>query len=224
MHHGWCLDWDLFLPWGVEVANITTAKVRYNPCPPADYAGPAWDVAGAGYWHPAKCMLDGKTAWHDQVYPSGMDLCAFWARRACDLWRWDNRGMALAALMFASHLLHDLTIPHHCLCTIGLDHPGYEAHLWRHWARWWDNTTPQRRAERRSKTIRWVRSWLDKLPGLTTPEALCLTVMSWHPVLIRLPADPGQVTAIRATTQAAALTIALAAMMWRAVETNEERE
>jgi len=83
--------------------------------------------------HPAGKMVRGNVDWDDQKYPSALDLADFYGQRALDLKKQGSPGHALQSACFAIHLLQDMTIPQHVLCTIEHGHFGYEAKTEAYW-------------------------------------------------------------------------------------------
>lgn len=115
---GYCWDCDPFISWREPLPDACSAGVRFRPDPSI----PGEIMEG----HPASKMLQGMTDWDDQQYPSALDLAEFYGERSLALKARGKTDDALQSLCFAIHMLHDLTIPQHVLCTIENGHAAYE--------------------------------------------------------------------------------------------------
>jgi hypothetical protein len=115
---GYAWDCDPFLAWYESLANVSWADVKYKPDPQV-----APEIMDG---HPASKVIRGDQDWDDQKYPSALELADFYGSRALSLQKNGNAGYALQSACFAIHLLHDMTIPQHVLCTIEHGHSDYE--------------------------------------------------------------------------------------------------
>jgi hypothetical protein len=124
-YDGYCWDCDPFLTWYEEIANISWADVRFNP----DNG-----VFDRDFWRdsPAKEMISGAKDWDDQVYPSALDMAAFYGRKAKEL-KASRPQWALQAMCFGIHMLQDVAVPQHVMCTIEKGHAEYEREMLGFW-------------------------------------------------------------------------------------------
>ena len=123
---GYCWDCDPFMPWLGEIANISTTNVRHSAdCGvlDPDFLAQSWGAK----------MIHGTEDWDNQLYPSAVKVAEFYGTGAEAYRDQGQGGHALRSLCFAIHLLQDLTVPHHVLCTVGLNHGGWEAEALRNW-------------------------------------------------------------------------------------------
>lgn len=123
---GYCLDADEYRPRGVDLTADDRALAGYNP---AALPMPLSAAVGAPGMH----ALDPPRPWAHTFYPPAGALAEFYAGVARTLWRVGDRERAIRCLAAVIHLLQDLTIPHHAICTIGLGHSQYEAAAWQAW-------------------------------------------------------------------------------------------
>jgi len=124
---GYNWDCDPYLPWYAELANVSKAKVRYNPL--VEFL-PSRVLETS----PGAKLIRGDKDWDNQQYPSAVSLIGFYMHEALAL-RARFAGYALRAIACALHLLADLCVPHHILNTIGHDHAEWERTVWKYWKR-----------------------------------------------------------------------------------------
>ncbi len=122
---GYSWDCDPWLGLVDTLGTVSLADVKFNPdCGHFDS-----DFFSQS---PGARLIRGRTDWDDQLYPSAIDMTEFYGRKAVELKGhkgfWD-----LQSLGFALHFLHDLTVPHHVLCTILNNHVRYETALTSTW-------------------------------------------------------------------------------------------
>ena len=123
---GYCLDADDYRPRAVDLTALDQALVGYDPT-----ALPMPLAAAVGA--PGMHALDPPRPWAHTFYPPAGALAEFYAGVARTLWRVGDRERALRCLAAAIHMLQDLCVPHHAICTIGLGHSQYEAAAWAAW-------------------------------------------------------------------------------------------
>lgn len=123
---GYCLDADMYRPRAVDLTASDQALAGYNP------AALPMPLAAA-VKSPGQLALSPPRPWAHVFFPSAAQLADFYAGIARTLWRVGDRERALRCLAAAIHLIQDLCVPHHVLCTIGLGHSQFEAALWAAW-------------------------------------------------------------------------------------------
>ena len=126
---GYCWDCDPYLKWYEELANISTADVRFEPdCGVFDEdfykKSPGYDI------------ISGKQDWDNQIYPSALELAEFYGVEAQAL-KAEKPGWAQKSLCYAIHMLQDMSVPHHILCTIEYGHGDYEKDMLDFWKRFY---------------------------------------------------------------------------------------
>ena len=97
-------------------------------------------------------MISGSTDWDDQKYPSALDLAEFYFS-GISKWKTNKPGWALESLCYAIHMLQDMSVPQHVLCTIEKDHPEYERDMLKLWNVVYANRSPDERAKRLATSI-----------------------------------------------------------------------
>lgn len=144
-YDGYCWDCDPFMKWYEELANISWADVSYKPdC----------GIFEASFMRqsPGAKQISGSSDWDDQLYPSALDLAEFYFNGA-KRWKTEKRGWALQSLCYAIHMLQDLTVPHHVLCTIERGHAGYESDMRDMWRRIYADRTDEQKMYRLADSI-----------------------------------------------------------------------
>jgi len=135
-YDGYCWDCDPFLQWFEEIANISWADVKYDP-----YCGmlPANYLAES----PGAIKVTGGEDWDNQVYPSALDLADYYGDGSRVFCRGDETDNALKSISFAIHMLQDLSVPHHVLSTIELNHAGYEKRMLNLWRKFYSKRSTE---------------------------------------------------------------------------------
>lgn len=123
---GYCWDCDPFMPWFGQIANISTAGVSYDP---------SCGVLTKAFLEKSHgaAMIAGDEDWDNELYPSAVDCAEHYGSGARGFRDAGKRGFALQSLSYAIHLLQDMAVPHHVLCTVGLDHAEWEAEMAQYW-------------------------------------------------------------------------------------------
>ena len=137
-YDGYCWDCDPFLSWYEEIANMSWADVRFSPkCGVFDedffIGSPGMDT------------ITGDKDWDNQLYPSAIDMAVFYGERAQEL-KNKNSLWAIQSLCFAVHMLQDMAVPHHVLCTVRLDHVDFEDEMLGFWKRLYSNRSESHKA------------------------------------------------------------------------------
>ena len=169
---GYCLDADDYRPRAVDLTASDHALAGYDP---GALPMPLAEAVGA----PGQRALDPPRPWAHTFYPPAAALADFYAGVAYDLWRVGDRERALRCLAATIHMLQDLTIPHHAICTIGLGHAQYEAVAWQAWQQLQSPAgLPLRvwRALRGGRPVALVAGYRRALAGATGPLALAAAI------------------------------------------------
>lgn len=133
-YDGYCWDCDPFLGWYEEIANMSWADVKYDiDC--GDL--PNWFLENSPG---AKC-ISGQTDWDDQKYPSALDLAEFYQTGGTQFNQQSQQTEFLKSLSFGIHMLQDMVVPHHILCTIMEGHSVYEAEMLSYWNKFYTSRT-----------------------------------------------------------------------------------
>jgi len=129
-YDGYCWDCDPFLPWYTEIADISWADVEFNPR--CGFFSPEFFMKS-----PGAIKISGKTDWDDQIYPSAIEMANFYGNGNRQYEHKDKKTSewSLQSLCFAIHMLHDLCVPHHVLCTIAYGHAEFEEKMLSFWRR-----------------------------------------------------------------------------------------
>ena len=199
-YDGYCWDCDPFLPWYGVIANLSWADIQFNP----DCGVFSQDFLKEG---PGK-KITGEQDWDDQAYPSAIEMAKFYGEGATKA----TGGQAIQSLCFAIHMLQDLGVPHHVLCTVGFDHPGFEDEMLGFWRRLYSDRSESNKKKILGKQIG------PQVEALLNNELQCVdTFENLGEKLVnmtrkRLPSNdnvpsPNKVEARRMTTQGIACTI-----------------
>jgi hypothetical protein len=126
-------DWDLdqWLTWYEELANISTANVEFNVN--CLFSKEFWTGGEDSRYKlvfdgvsPGVSQIKGNKDWDDQQYPSALDLAEFYEKRAKECKAQNAGGWSLQSLCYGIHMLQDMSVPQHILCTIENHHAEYE--------------------------------------------------------------------------------------------------
>lgn len=203
---GYCLDDDRYRPRLVDLTADNSATV--------DYHAEALPVPVSRRDDAPGRALQGQP-WAHVFFPSAGQLAEFYAATARVLWRVNDRERALRCAAAAMHLLHDLCVPHHAICTIGLGHSQFEAALWAAWCEWESGSWPRCRwaAWRRLDPEALTAEYLDSLALPPTAAALAARVAAETRRLWVIPSDTPirSLTGGRASLERAARSCCLAA-------------
>lgn len=174
---GYCLARDNYFGVLSGIDEVLRAKVSFQydaDCPVFEPSITSLITRHS----PGYLAIKGDESWGDQEYPSAPTMVLYYT----DLikyfvWQREDE-FALRTLCHVLHYIQDMTVPHHVLGTIGLDHALFEREMER-----WALSAPVLDKEIRARvegcgtlyelvttTIEITRSWLPALPSyLTNP-------------------------------------------------------
>ncbi len=191
VERGYCLDADAYRPPAVDLTASDQALAGYNPA-----ALPM--PLSAAVKSPGMLALATPRPWAHVFYPAAGELAEFYAGVSRTLWRLGQREPALRCAAAVIHLLQDLTIPHHAICTIGLGHSQFEAALWAAWQEFESGSWPRARwaVWRRLDPVALTAGYLDSIALPPTIGELAARVAAETRRLWVIPGD----TPIRSLT------------------------
>jgi hypothetical protein len=205
-YDGYCWDCDPYLKWYKELANVSWEDVKYN-----EKCGIFTPEILQG--SPGARKILGNKDWDDQIYPSAIELSEFYGNNSINLKDDKTSFWAIQSLCFSIHLLQDLAIPQHVLCTIELDHSGYEQEIYE----FWKNIYSERSKDKKNDVLNYQVServlYLLKndLSGTNTfkeiGEWAVDKTCNWLKNTNNIPSRPNKEETLRITIQGIACTI-----------------